>query len=126
MRNWVLMTLALLVHGVAYGGGDATVGKKYFASWCGNCHKVGTYARGSFGPELNAIFGRKAGATEDFNYSEAMKASGIVWNEETLAAYLKDPDKVVPGTKMRFWGMSNEQQIADLLAYLATFQNKGQ
>ena len=126
MRNWVLMTLALLVHGVAYGAGDATAGKKYFTSWCGNCHKVGTYARGSFGPELNAIFGRKAGTTEDFNYSEAMKASGIVWNEETLAAYLKDPDKVVPGTKMRFWGISNEQQIADLLAYLATFQNKGQ
>ncbi|GGM17809.1 c-type cytochrome [Pseudomonas asuensis] len=126
MKKSVVMILALLAHGAALGAGDATAGKKYFTSWCGNCHKVGSYARGSFGPELNAIFGRQAGSTEDFNYSQPMKDSGIIWNEETLAAYLKDPDKVVPGTKMRFWGISNKQQIADLLAYLATFQKKSE
>jgi cytochrome c len=66
--------------------------------------------------------GRKAGSLEDFTYSQAMKDSNIVWSHETLTAYLKDPDEVVPGTKMRFWGISNKQQVADLLAYLATFE----
>jgi cytochrome c len=52
-----------------------------------------------------------------------MKASGIVWNERTLAAFLHDPDKLVPGTRMRFWGIGDERQVAALLAYLRTFQD---
>lgn len=51
-----------------------------------------------------------------------MKNSGIVWSDKTLTAFLKDPGEVVPGTKMRFFGIGNEQQIADLLAYLRSFQ----
>jgi cytochrome c len=52
-----------------------------------------------------------------------MKASGIVWNERTLSTFLHDPDKLVPGTKMRFWGIGDERQITALLAYLRTFQD---
>jgi cytochrome c len=51
-----------------------------------------------------------------------MKDSGIVWSEKTLSAFLEAPSKVVPGTKMRFWGMSNERQIDDLLTYLRSYQ----
>jgi cytochrome c len=51
-----------------------------------------------------------------------MKNSGIVWTEKNLTAFLKGPSDVVPGTKMRFWGISDEKQIANLLAYLRTFQ----
>lgn len=49
-----------------------------------------------------------------------MKNSGIVWSEKKLADFLHGPSDVVPGTSMRFWGLSNEQQIANLLAYLRT------
>ena len=50
-----------------------------------------------------------------------MKAAGIVWTRETLTAYLEDPKGVVPGTRMIFWGLSDEEKIDNLLAYLQTF-----
>jgi len=90
---------------------------------CASCHQVGANARGSFGPQLNGLFGRRAGATTDYGYSDAMKHADIVWNEQTLAAFLRDPDKVVPGTRMRFWGISDEREMAALLAHLRTFQD---
>lgn len=90
---------------------------------CASCHQTGVNARGGFGPQLNGLFGRRAGSTTDFTYSPAMKASGIVWNEQTLSAFLRDPDKTVPGTRMRFWGISDERQMKALLAHLRTFQD---
>lgn len=90
---------------------------------CASCHQIGPNARGGFGPQLNALFGRRAGSTADFAYSDAMKTSGIVWDERTLAAFLRDPDKVVPGTKMRFWGIHDERDLAALIAYLRTYQD---
>ncbi|MFC0252095.1 c-type cytochrome [Massilia consociata] len=89
---------------------------------CANCHQVGPNARSNFGPQLNGIIGRRAGAAPDYAYSPAMKQAGFVWNEKNLAAFLRDPDKVVPGNKMRFWAMGNERQIAELLAYLRSFK----
>lgn len=88
---------------------------------CASCHQVGKYAQPGFGPQLNGLVGRKAGSTPGYRYSEAMKRSGIVWNEATLAAFLHAPHDVVPGTSMRFWGISDKQQVADLLAYLRGF-----
>lgn len=98
--------------------GNAVAGKAAFNK-CASCHQVGPSARGGFGPQLNGIVGRRAAAT-DYAYSAAMKKSNIVWNEAALAAFLKAPGDVVPDTKMRFWGIGNEQQLADLLAYLRT------
>ena len=83
---------------------------------------MGPSARGAFGPQLNGLFGRHAGSTTDYQYSAAMKASGIVWTDATLSAFIQSPDKVVPGTRMRFWGIGNAQQIENLLAYLRTFR----
>eukprot|EP01034_Spumella_vulgaris_P030895 gene30895-38182_t len=99
--------------------GDAEVGKRAFKR-CVSCHQVGPAARGAFGPQLNGIVGRKAGATADFNYSPAMKQSGIVWTEQKLAAFLQSPNQVVPDNRMRFWGIGDQQQIANLVAYLRT------
>ena len=90
---------------------------------CASCHAVGPNAHGAFGPQLNGLFGRRAGATSDYAYSEAMKRSGIVWNEQTLSAFLRDPEKTVPGTKMRFWGIGDQREIDALLAYLRSQQN---
>ena len=99
---------------------DLARGERLFASRCASCHSVGPSARSGFGPQLNGVFGRRAGSAPDYRYSPAMAKSGIVWNDKTLAAYLDDPDDLIPGTRMRFWGMSNASQVADLLAYLRT------
>ncbi len=88
---------------------------------CASCHQVGPGARNAFGPHLNGLWGRRAG-TLQYGYSAAMKKSAVVWNDKTLAAFLRDPDEVVPGTKMRLWGFSDERKIANLLAYLRQYQ----
>ncbi|CAN5874752.1 hypothetical protein BH11PSE8_BH11PSE8_20440 [soil metagenome] len=103
--------------GASHAAGDIEAGRAAFVK-CASCHQVGPSARGGFGPQLNHIVGRTAGSTGDFAYSPAMKKSGIVWTDQTLAAFLKAPGDVVPGNKMRFYGIGDAQQIADLLAYL--------
>jgi cytochrome c len=70
---------------------------------------------------LNGLFGRKAGSVDGFSYSEANKNSGITWDEATFTTYIKDPKAKIPGTKMAFPGIKNEQRIKDLIAYLHTF-----
>lgn len=103
-----------------HAAGDPIAGKATFAK-CASCHQVGPSARGAFGPQLTGIIGRPAGSTKDFNYSSAMKNSRIVWSEASLRAFIKAPNDVVPGNKMRFYGVSNEKQVADLIAYLRKF-----
>ncbi|MYM21779.1 c-type cytochrome [Duganella sp. FT135W] len=117
-QRWFL--LLLLAAGQASAAGDPKNGAFLFQR-CASCHAVGKYASAGYGPQLNGIVGRRAASTKDYKYSEAMKKSGLTWDEKTLAAYLRAPHDVVPGTTMRFWGIKDEQQVADLLSYLKTF-----
>jgi cytochrome c len=122
MDKLTLLSLALTLQtSVSCAAGDAEAGKATFAK-CASCHQVGPSARGGFGPQLNGIFGRPAGATKDFKYSPALRDSGIVWSEKSLTEFIKAPGRVVPGTKMRFYGIGDNRQITDLLAYLRSFQ----
>ena len=126
MNKAVVMTLMLglgagLFAGQASAQGDAEAGGKLFKRLCGGCHQIGESARPFFGPQLNGIIGRTAGSTTDYQYSDAMKSSGIVWTREKLAAYIEDPKAVVSGTRMIFWGVSDQEKIDDLLAYIETF-----
>lgn len=116
IRLW-LMVLALLPLG-AFAESDVAAGQAVFESNCQRCHTIGSNARNVFGPQLNGLFGRKAGTAEGYHYTDAMRDSGIVWSAQTLAAFVKDPNSVVSGTKMQFWGLNDEQKIADLLLYL--------
>ncbi len=88
---------------------------------CRACHQVGPTAKNTVGPHLNGLFGRKSGTADDFTYSDANKASGIVWDEAAFKTYIKDPRAAMPGNKMAFAGLSDEQDITDLIAYLHTF-----
>jgi cytochrome c len=120
VKNKFLLATLLGLQLTAASAADTDAGKATFAARCASCHAVGPSARGAFAPQLNGIVGRRAASTTDFRYSNAMKNSGIVWSEKNLAAFLRGPGDVVPGTSMRFWGLGNEQQIANLLAYLRT------
>lgn len=103
---------------------DAAKGEGVFKT-CIVCHAVGESARNKQGPKLNGLFGRKAGTIENYTYSPANKASGIVWDEQTFTTYIKNPQGTVPGTKMIFAGLSDGQDIKDLIAYLKTFDASG-
>jgi cytochrome c len=110
---------AVLVLRLADGASaaDTAAGEKVFAR-CKICHSVQAGAPSPVGPNLHGVFGRKAGSVEGFNYSEAMKNSGIVWDDETLTKYLRDPRGSLPGNKMAFPGLKNDDEMANLLAYL--------
>jgi cytochrome c len=87
---------------------------------CGACHEVTAGASPSLGPNLFNVGGRKAGSVADYDYSPAMKASGITWTAETLQAFIVDPAKVVPGNKMDYQGTNDAtaKAIADYLISL--------
>lgn len=103
---------------------DAEAGKSVFGQ-CRACHAIGEGAKNGVGPQLNGLIGRKAGTVEGYNYSEANKNSGKVWDEATFTTYIKDPKGQMPGTKMVYAGLKDDTRIANLIAYLKTFGPDG-
>jgi cytochrome c len=104
---------------------DVEKGQRSFNK-CLPCHAIGRGAENKVGPELNGLDGRAAGAVASFNYSDANKNSGIVWNEATFKDYIRSPAAKIPGTKMAFAGITNPQEIDDLWAYLKQFDANGE
>jgi cytochrome c len=96
--------------------GDAASGEKVFAA-CRTCH-VFDDGVNRVGPSLHKIVGRKSGSVAGFAYSDANKNSGVTWTPDVLFNYLKDPKGFMPGTKMNFPGVKDDQKRADLVAYL--------
>ena len=121
------LVLALLMAAAATqpaAAQDVAAGARIFKQ-CIACHAVGPGAKNKVGPELNGLFGRHSGAVAGFSYSEANKHSGIVWDEAVFRDYIRAPRARIPGTKMVFPGLKDEQQITDLIAYLAQFDEAG-
>jgi cytochrome c len=104
--------------------GDAALGEKTYKK-CAACHQVGLEAKNRAGPVLNGIVGNPAGQNPDYKYSKAMKKAaedGLVWDVESLTAFLTKPKSYMKGTKMGFPGFKKEDDIANIIAYLATFE----
>lgn len=114
--------LSLLPSAALALDGDAARGERVFQR-CYACHSVDPNEKTKLqGPSLFAITGRPAAAIADFEYSDAMKekaANGLVWDAATLDLYIADPDSVVPGTRMSVPPLRDQQERADLIAYLA-------
>ena len=109
--------LFTIVPAAASCAADLAAGQKMFAR-CRICHTVAAGAPNAVGPNLHGLFGRKAGSLNDFDYSPAMKASGVTWDDDTLAKYLRDPKGFIPGNRMAFPGIEDKKELADLIAYL--------
>lgn len=92
-------------------------GEALFKKHCTVCHTVEA-GKNKIGPSLAGIVGRKAGTAPGFSYSDANKKSGVTWDEATLDAYLTDPRKFMPGTKMVFAGLKNPDDRKAIIAYL--------
>ena len=122
-----LMTASALTLGLAapaLAEGDPAAGEKVFNK-CKACHMVGEGAKNRVGPVLNGVVGGPVAAVADFAYSDVFRekaAAGAVWTEEELAAFLASPRKYAKGTKMAFAGLRKGEEIADVIAYLATFE----
>jgi cytochrome c len=124
MRALVLLAAFILASTSTVKAQDAAAGEKVFAQ-CRACHQMGETAKNAVGPVLNGLFGRKAGTVEGYVYSPANKNSGIAWDEATFRDYIKDPKAKIPGTKMIYAGLKDEQRINDLIAYLKQFDATG-
>ena len=88
--------LMIAVAAPAYADGDAAHGEKVFKR-CAACHKIGAGEGNGIGPNLHGVVGRKAASLPDYEYSDAMKAAGVTWDEPTLDKYLTNPQADFPG-----------------------------
>jgi len=128
----VRTAIAIVALSVSAGGalaaGDAALGQQVFADRCTSCHAVGDEPAKN-GPPLNDVIGRAAASVQGFTYSPAMLeagTAGVVWDIETLAKFITKPRSVVNGSNMSFTGLRNPDDVANVIAYLATFSPPAQ
>ncbi len=124
MRGFVFVALLAIAGAGEVRAQDAAAGEKVFGV-CKACHQIGETAKNSVGPTLNGLIGRHSGSVAGYNYTKANKESGITWDEATFREYIKDPKAKIPGTKMIYAGLKDEQRTNDLIAYLKQFDADG-
>jgi cytochrome c len=111
--------------GIALELGDPAVGKEVFQQ-CAKCHSIGpASATATAGPSLNGVIGRRSATSGDYNFSPQLRSARLVWDTSALARFLKAPRSLIPGTQMIFKGLTSEKEIADVIAYLAEFDDTG-
>jgi cytochrome c len=115
----VLGLAFLAAAGRSEAAGDPEVGAQVFGT-CAACHTLEPGAHRT-GPSLAGVFGRKAGSAAGFHrYSDALRSADLVWGEDTLDAFLVNPQGFLPGNRMTFRGIEDVQARTDLIAYLRT------
>lgn len=115
-----MFALGVAAHSAPAAAQDAAAGQRVFAQ-CRACHNIAEGGRNQVGPNLWAIYGRRAASVEGFRYSAPMTEraqAGLTWTEENLRTYLRNPRDLVPGGSMAFAGIRNDQQLTDLIAFL--------
>ena len=125
MINPRILVAAVALSVMSLGSGatqaaDLENGEKVFAKrQCKICHALEAgETKPPAGPNLNGVFGRTSGTLEGFKFSKAMKEAAIVWDEETIGAYLKEPKKYIPKNRMASAGVKDDTERADLIAFL--------
>ena len=118
-----LTVSALCLSAPALAEGDPEKGESVFKK-CRACHAVGEGAKNKVGPHLNDMMGRQAGTGEGFKYSASMieaGENGLVWTEDKIAAYLRDPRGFIPKNRMAFAGLKKDDEVDNVIAYLKQF-----
>lgn len=121
LANLAAMATLVLSWGSSHAAGDPANGKLVYEEECAECHTIN--GKNKKGPSLVGMFGRKAGAAPDYaDNSAEMKASGIVWSQDSLDKYLTMPRKFIPGAKMKYDGLMDAKARTDLIAFIATLK----
>ncbi len=121
--RWSLICALPLILSACSSGGDADRGRELYAQECAACHSLNANADA---PLHCGLMGRKAGTVPGFAYSEAMRSSGLVWDEQNLDEFLTAPFVVLPGTIMGFPGFTEAADRADVIAYLREVSDPAQ
>lgn len=101
----------------AMANADAEAGQRLYL-FCQSCHTLGEGGLNKVGPNLHDFYGKVAGQAEGFIYSNALMDANVTWDAETLDRWIANPSTAIPGTTMIFAGIRDQQQRADLIAYL--------
>jgi cytochrome c len=102
---------------LAHAAGDAQAGEAVFKKTCAVCHTTDE-GKNKIGPSLHGVMGRHSASLADYSYSDAMKKADKTWDDQTLDTYLTNPRDLVPGTKMIFVGLKNEEDRKNVIAFL--------
>lgn len=114
---WTMSGLLAAATASAAAAGDPARGEKVFAA-CAGCHSLEA-GQHMTGPSLSGVWGRKAGTVSSFpRYSDALKRSGVVWNEDSMDKWLENPAAFIPGSQMPFAGIDRPELRQDLIAHL--------
>lgn len=120
---WSAAALTLFPHlsgAASPTNGNAERGKQVFEKRCTGCHSLDNNKEG---PRLRGVYGRTAGTVADFTYSDELKASHIMWDEQSLDRWLINPDGLVSNSDMAFH-VSDPQERADIIQFLRLSSGK--
>jgi cytochrome c len=123
VRTAIAIAALMTSAGGALAEGDAVMGEQKFSERCATCHSIGGQPAKN-GPDLTNVIGRPAASLDGFKYSDGMLEAGqagVVWDVETLTKFIAKPRSVVNGSNMSFTGYRNPEDVANVIAYLATF-----
>jgi len=119
-KLFATVTLATMTFAIDIAAhADVDAGAESFDANCAECHSLKP-GKNKKGPSLAAIVGRKSASITSFSYSDAMAASGLTWTNDKLDAYITNPKTLVPEGKMKFKGLADARERADLIEFLAT------
>jgi cytochrome c len=117
MQSCALAGVVLIAAHATAEPADAIRGERVYRA-CAPCHSLDVN-RNMTGPSLAEVWNRKSGSLASFSrYSEALKSAGIIWNDDTLVEWVKDPQHFIPGNTMTFPGIKDARQRYDLIAFL--------
>jgi cytochrome c len=114
MRHSIVTAILVVLSAGTAAAADAEHGKALYQA-CIACHSERPDA---LGPSLKGVVGRKSAALEDFRYSNPMQRANLVWDEDNLRAYIKDPQAKVKGNRMPYGGIIEPKDVDDIIAYL--------
>ena len=113
-----ILALAIAVALSAAPAAAQDEGEALFNNACRTCHTLEA-GDNRLGPTLHGVVGRQAGTLPDYNFSQTLKRSGIVWDEANLDRFVENPDALIPGNNMKpYTGMTSAEDRAAVIAYL--------